>query len=226
MFSIITIASSTTKPVEMVSAMRDRLSRLKPSRYITPNVPTSDSGTATLGMMVALRLRRKRNSTITTSATVSISSNFTSRTEARIVVVRSVRTATWTEGGVEVTLRLIHVGLRDGRPHILEAEPVGGQRRRIRANAHGGLLAAADRDQAHAGQLRDLLHQPRVRQVLYLRQRQGLRCERQGQDRGVGRVRLAVDGWVRQVAGQVRRRRIDGRLHLLLGNVEAQIERE
>ena len=31
MFSITTIASSTTKPVAMVSAISDRLSRLKPS---------------------------------------------------------------------------------------------------------------------------------------------------------------------------------------------------
>ena len=55
MFSIMTIASSTTKPVAMVSAISDRLLRLKPSRYITPNVPTSDSGTDRLGMMVAAR---------------------------------------------------------------------------------------------------------------------------------------------------------------------------
>ena len=34
MFSSTTIASSTTKPVAMVSAISDRLSRLKPSRYI------------------------------------------------------------------------------------------------------------------------------------------------------------------------------------------------
>src|SRR5216684_519176 len=39
MFSIITIASSTTKPVEMVKAISERLSRLYPSRYITPKVP-------------------------------------------------------------------------------------------------------------------------------------------------------------------------------------------
>ena len=44
------MASSTTKPVAMVSAMRDRLSRLNPSRYMTPKVPTRDSGTDTLGM--------------------------------------------------------------------------------------------------------------------------------------------------------------------------------
>ena len=102
MFSIITIASSTTKPVEIVSAMSERLSRLYPSRYMTPKVPTIERGTATLGMMVADGLRRKRNSTITTSATVSIRENSTSCTDARIVVVRSVRTFTWTDGGSAV----------------------------------------------------------------------------------------------------------------------------
>ena len=40
-FSITTIASSTTKPVEMVNAMSERLSMLKPNRYITANVPTT-----------------------------------------------------------------------------------------------------------------------------------------------------------------------------------------
>ena len=58
MFSSTTIASSTTKPVAMVSAISDRLSRLKPSRYMTPNVPISDTGTATLGISVARTLRR------------------------------------------------------------------------------------------------------------------------------------------------------------------------
>ena len=78
MFSIITMASSTTKPVEMVSAISDRLFRLKPSRYMTPNVPTSESGTATAGIIVAAALRRKRKITSTTSATASTSSNCTS----------------------------------------------------------------------------------------------------------------------------------------------------
>ena len=99
MFSIMTMASSTTKPVEMVSAISDRLSRLKPSRYITAKVPTSDSGTDRLGMIVAGRLRRNRKITSTTSATDSPSSNSTSATEARIVVVRSVSTATSTAAG-------------------------------------------------------------------------------------------------------------------------------
>ena len=61
MFSIITMASSTTKPVEMVSAISVRLLMEKPARYITPNVPTSDSGTAKLGMSVAEALRKTQN---------------------------------------------------------------------------------------------------------------------------------------------------------------------
>ena len=52
-------------------------------------MPTSASGTVTLGMTVAQKLRRNRKITITTSAIVRISVNCTSWTDARIVVVRS-----------------------------------------------------------------------------------------------------------------------------------------
>src|SRR5258708_30070025 len=93
MFSITTIASSTTKPVEIVSAINERLSRLYPQRYITPKVPISEIGTTTPGMMVARQLRRKRKTTRITS-TIEISRvSSTSATEARIVVVRSSTTA-------------------------------------------------------------------------------------------------------------------------------------
>ena len=101
MFSIITMASSTTKPVEMVSAIRVRLFRLYPSMYIAPKVPTRESGTATLGMMVAATVRRKRKMTMTTRAITSISSNSTSSTEARMVTVRSVRMETLIACGSE-----------------------------------------------------------------------------------------------------------------------------
>ena len=120
MFSIITIASSTTKPVEIVSAISERLSRLYPSRYMTANVPTSDSGTAMPGMMVAEALRRNRKMTITTSAVVSISSNSTSSTEARMVVVRSVMTCDVDP------LRQRRLDLRQQRLHgIDDADDVG-----------------------------------------------------------------------------------------------------
>ena len=45
MFSTTTMASSTTNPTEMVSAISEILSRLKPQRYITASAPSSDSGT-------------------------------------------------------------------------------------------------------------------------------------------------------------------------------------
>src|SRR6266436_9518081 len=94
-----TIASSTTKPVAIVSAISERLLRLKPARYITAKVPTSDSGTDKLGIRVADGLRRNRKITTTTRITASPSSNSTSATEARMVVVRSVSTSTSTAAG-------------------------------------------------------------------------------------------------------------------------------
>ena len=99
MFSIMTMASSTTKPVAMVSAMIDRLLRLKPARYITASVPTSDSGTDRLGMSVARQSPRKRKMTATTRTTAKVSSICTSRTEARMVSVRSVMIVTSRELG-------------------------------------------------------------------------------------------------------------------------------
>src|ERR1700728_4447513 len=100
MFSIMTMASSTTKPVEMVSAINVRLFRLNPSAYIAANVPTSDKGTAMLGMIVAANVRKNTKITMTTSAIQSMSSNSTSLTEARTVVVRSVSTDILMMGGM------------------------------------------------------------------------------------------------------------------------------
>ena len=54
-----------------------------------------------LGMIVEARVLRKRNMTITTRATDNINSNWTSATEARIVVVLSVNTETWIDAGRE-----------------------------------------------------------------------------------------------------------------------------
>ena len=104
MFSTITIASSTTKPVAIVSAISVRLLTEKPARYITPKVPTSDKGTTTLGMMVAGMLRRNRNVTITTRAMAKINSCCTSRTDDRMVSVRLLMTTTSiVEGRVAVS---------------------------------------------------------------------------------------------------------------------------
>ena len=70
MFSIMTMASSTMKPDAMLSAMSERLSRLKPQAAITPKVAISDTGNVTLGMSVAQNFRRKIKMTRTTRLTV------------------------------------------------------------------------------------------------------------------------------------------------------------
>ncbi len=100
MFSIITIASSTTKPVATVSAISERLSRPKPSSDITPNVPISDSGSASAGIRVARSEPRNRKMTSVTSTTENSSTNCTSATEARIVAVRSVTTCSAIPAGI------------------------------------------------------------------------------------------------------------------------------
>src|ERR1700679_1072130 len=103
-FSTTTIASSTTNPVEMVNAISERLSMLKPSRYITANVPINEAGTATAGISVARQLRRNMNTTSTTSTTEPISERSTSLTEARMVVVRSSTTVVLMPCGIEATI--------------------------------------------------------------------------------------------------------------------------
>ena len=90
MFSRTTMASSTTKPTQRVSAMRDRLFKLKSNRYITQNVPVMERGMAMAGMMVAEARRRKRKITRTTSATLRSKVSWTSCTAARIGSERSI----------------------------------------------------------------------------------------------------------------------------------------
>jgi len=99
MFSIMTMASSTTKPVPMVSAISDRLSSEKPAKYMTPKVAISDSGRATPAITVARMVRRNTSTTSTTSAIDRTSVNCTSWIEARMVSVRSVTTVSFAPAG-------------------------------------------------------------------------------------------------------------------------------
>ena len=100
-FSSTTMASSTTKPVATISAISDRLFRLKPARYMKPKVPMIDTGTATAGMSVARRRRRKANTTRMTRPTAITSVFSTSESEARIVAVRSMAMPSSAAAGIE-----------------------------------------------------------------------------------------------------------------------------
>jgi hypothetical protein len=100
MFSTTTIASSTTNPTAMVSAISEILSRLKLSRYMVANEPSSANGTVMPGMKVAQKLRRNSSTTRTTSAIVNSSVSSISCTEARMVVVRSSSVSTFMAGGI------------------------------------------------------------------------------------------------------------------------------
>src|SRR5262249_1157429 len=100
MFSTTTMASSTTKPTAMVSAISGKLSRLKLKTYIAAHEPSSASGTGMLGITLAPKPRRNSRTTSTTRAMVSASVNWTSCTEARMVVVRSRMVSTLMAGGI------------------------------------------------------------------------------------------------------------------------------
>src|SRR3569623_922031 len=100
-FSSTTMELSTTKPVETISAISEKLSRLKPKRYITPKVPSSDRGTQTLGTRVALKFRRNRKTTTITRMVERIKVISTSCTELRMEVVVSDRTSRLMDTGSE-----------------------------------------------------------------------------------------------------------------------------
>src|SRR5579862_9603433 len=69
-------------------------------RYMPPNVPRIEIGTATPGMMVARTLRRKRNTTRMTRMIAMTSVISVSWSDCRIVVLRSIAIVTLTSAGI------------------------------------------------------------------------------------------------------------------------------
>ena len=100
MFSSITMASSTTKPTERVSASSVMLLMEKSSMYMTAKVPHSEIGTASAGMKVADAERRKRKITRMTRPIAISSVSSTSLTDCRIDTERSMATSIFTDGGI------------------------------------------------------------------------------------------------------------------------------
>ena len=107
---------------------------------------------------------------------------------------------------------------------VFQTQPVRSQRGRVHLNPHRGLLSAADRDQPHARQLRYLLRQRGVGEILHLRQRKRIRRHGQRQNRRVRRIHLVINRRIRQIGWQVGRAGVDGGLHLLLFHVDVLVE--
>ena len=99
MFSIMTIASSTTKPTEVARAISEMLSIEKPAAYMHAQVPASAKGTVTPAAAVGINRRKKTKTTTITRAIVAPSVQIMSRMLARIVVVRSLRIEIWMPAG-------------------------------------------------------------------------------------------------------------------------------
>src|SRR5205807_10503188 len=94
-----TMASSTTRPVARV--IPKRVSELieKPKILIKANVPMSDTGIVTAGIMVARQSSRKKKITTMTMTTASSSVVTTSLTESPTTVVVSKAITYFMPGG-------------------------------------------------------------------------------------------------------------------------------
>src|SRR5262245_20640915 len=91
-FSTTTIASSTTIPIATTRPKSERLLMEKPSACITPNVPTSDTGTAAKGIIEARQVCRNNTTTTTTSPMASSNVVTTALIEPRTKTVGSYTT--------------------------------------------------------------------------------------------------------------------------------------
>src|SRR5580692_10689059 len=98
-FSITTIASSTTSPV--ASVIPNNVSELieNPNTLMNANVPISDTGIVTAGIIVARQSSRNRKITTITIVIASASVTSTSRIESPTTVVESNATAYSSPGG-------------------------------------------------------------------------------------------------------------------------------
>ncbi len=88
-FSTTTMASSTTIPMARTSPNNDSVLIEKPNASRTANVPTTETGTATSGMIEARQVCRNSTTTMTTSRIASNSVLATSAIPSRTLVVGS-----------------------------------------------------------------------------------------------------------------------------------------
>ncbi len=129
-------------------------------------------------------------------------------------------------GPVQLALGAVDVRAGQHRAHVLEPDPVAGERVGVQLHPHRGQRAAAHEHLAHAVDLGQLLLEDRGGHVVELAGARGGRGQRQDHDRRVGGVHLAVGRVARQVRRQLPARRVDGRLHVAGGPVDVAREIE
>ena len=107
MFSTTTMASSTTMPI--ASTMPNSVSVLieKPNSFTNANVPMSDTGMVSAGMMVLRQFCRNRNITSTTSSSASPRVFNTSTIDSRTTVTLSKASCHSRPGGKFFSMRRI-----------------------------------------------------------------------------------------------------------------------
>ena len=99
MFSSMTMASSTTRPIASTSASNVRVLMLKPASAISANVPTRLTGIVMMGMMDARIVRKNTKMTSATSTTASMIVRYTLATERSINTELSLATSTSRSAG-------------------------------------------------------------------------------------------------------------------------------
>ena len=99
--------------------------------------------------------------------------------------------------------------------HGVDLKSARGDLARIDLDAHRRFLLAADSDQAHAVDARDLLRQDHIGIIVHLVQRQCVGTQRQDHDRRVRRIDLADGGLGRKIGRQLRAGGVDRGLDLL-----------
>ena len=99
MFSMTTIASSTTMPVASTIPKSVRVLMEKSNALTKAKAPTNDTGIVTVGMMVLRQFWRKRKITRMTSRIASPSVFRTSRIDSRTTDVFSNAMRYWRPGG-------------------------------------------------------------------------------------------------------------------------------
>ena len=91
MFSVITMASSTTSPTDKTMASMESTLIENPAKYITKKAPIKDTGITIHGTSVTRQSRRNKKMIMITSTNASYTVLFTSLIEARMLAANGAK---------------------------------------------------------------------------------------------------------------------------------------